>query len=126
MMYATRTDIQGGMTDLTTQSVVDRLDAICSETWRTVDADLSAYLNIAKLHAASPVPAIVWLMTVQKGRELAYATYYGGAIPEDGGQVKYWREEYQKSLDRVRAGDFMAQLSPYVANDGRYGTMEAI
>lgn len=126
MMYATRADIQGGMTDLLSQSVVQRLDAICDEAWRTVDADLSAYLDIDKLHASSPAPAIVWLMTVQKGRELAYVTYYGGAIPEDGGQVKYWREEYQKSIEQVRTGAFMAQLAKYVANDGRYGTMEAV
>lgn len=126
MIYATRTDIQGGMKDLLTDPVLQRLDAICEETQKTVDADLSAYLDIDKLHASSPVPAIVWLMAIQKGRELAYVTHYGGAIPEDGGQVKYWREEYQKSMDRVSAGDFMTQLSKYVANDGRYGTMEAV
>lgn len=126
MMYATQADIQGGMSDLMTDVVLPRLDAICNEAWRTVDADLSAYLDIDKLHAASPPPAIVWLMTIQKGRELAYVTYYGGAIPEDGGQVKYWRDEYQKSMDMVTAGNFMSQLSKYVANDSRYGTMEAI
>lgn len=126
MIYATRSDIQGDMKDLLSDNVNQRMDAICQEAWRTVDADLSAYLDIDKLHASSPVPAIVWLMTLQKGREIAYVTYYGGAIPEDGGQVKYWREEYQKSMDRVKAGDFMDQLSKYVANDGRYGTMEAI
>lgn len=126
MMYATQADIQGGMSDLMTDIVLQRLDAICNEAWRTVDADLSAYLDIEKLHTSSPPPAIVWLMTIQKGRELAYVTYYGGAIPEDGGQVKYWRDEYQKSRDMVTAGNFMSQLSKYVANDSRYGTMEAV
>ena len=124
--FVTPVEVIGPFADLRRDAIAAEIPAVITEAQRIIEGDIGGVVDLDRLAELVRAPGIIWVLAQAKSRELAFTVHYGGSIPEDGGQVKYWRDIYKNGLDMIKSGEYDAQLEGIMRPRSRLGTVEAI